>query len=200
MISFQGVHREMEQRNILRLLAEIDERPNLTQRALAAELGIALGLLNQYLKHCLSRGWIRITRISPNRLSYFLTPEGISEKGAMVSSYLTKSFHFFRDAKLECDRLLCVCRSKEWNRIALFGAGDLADIATLVMRDSGIKGKIIIDAEKCVDFDAVLLTNLSQPQKAFNALNQLIPAERILTPSILHISRRENTRIKNENL
>jgi len=64
---------------MVHLLSEIDRNPSFTQRSLASELGIALGLMNHYLKRCITKGWIRASQISPRRISYFLTSEGFAE-------------------------------------------------------------------------------------------------------------------------
>lgn len=80
MAAFQSTREHTETKVMVHLLSEIDRNPSFTQRGLAQELGIALGLMNQYLKSCTAKGWIRASQISPRRISYFLTPEGFKEK------------------------------------------------------------------------------------------------------------------------
>ena len=65
---------------MVHLLSEIERNPSFTQRGLAGELNIALGLMNQYLKRCVTKGWVKASQISPRRITYFLTPEGFIEK------------------------------------------------------------------------------------------------------------------------
>jgi DNA-binding MarR family transcriptional regulator len=80
MAAFQDTHEQTEQKVMAYLLSEIERNPSFTQRGLAGELNIALGLMNQYLKRCITKGWIRASQVSPRRITYFLTPEGFKEK------------------------------------------------------------------------------------------------------------------------
>jgi DNA-binding MarR family transcriptional regulator len=191
--TFQNTHEHTEQQHILELLAEVERNPTLTQRGLASELGVALGLMNQYLKHCISRGWIRVSRVSSKRISYFVTPEGFSEKSRMVSRYLARSFAFFRDARFECEQMLETCRRLGWTSIAVLGPGELADIFMLVAHNSGIRATVVSRLNSPHDYDAVILTSLNHPQRAYDLIKNSMPAERILVPELLHVSRTEQS-------
>jgi predicted transcriptional regulator len=116
---------------MVHLLSEVDRNPSFTQRGLAADLGIALGLMNQYLKRCVTKGWIRASQVSPRRTRYFLTPEGFKEKSHMVTDYVARSLTFFRDARCQCEAIIAQCQEQGWHKIALMGEGDLADIVSL---------------------------------------------------------------------
>src|SRR3546814_5378803 len=95
---------------MVHLLSEIERNPSFTQRGLANELGIALGLMNQYLKRCVTKGWIRASQVSPRRITYFLTSEGFKEKSSMVKDYLARSMTFFRYARTLCEDIFEVCK------------------------------------------------------------------------------------------
>ena len=139
MSAFQDTREQTEQKVMVHLLSEIDRNPSFTQRSLASELGIALGLMNHYLKRCITKGWIRASQISPRRITYFLTPEGFAEKGQMVTHYLARSLTFFRDARAQCEEVFAECKIQGFVNIALIGAGDLADIAKLVVHGTGLQ-------------------------------------------------------------
>ena len=94
------------------LLNAIEKNPSFTQRGLSSDLGVALGLMNQYLKRCVTKGWVRASQVSPRRIAYFLTPEGFKEKSQMVRDYLSSSLSFFRDARSQCDVVFRVCLEK----------------------------------------------------------------------------------------
>lgn len=64
----------------LKILTEIAERKDVTQRSLSFSLGIALGLTNLYLKRLTRKGYIKLTTIPPNRIKYLSTPKGITQK------------------------------------------------------------------------------------------------------------------------
>ena len=50
MAAFQDTREQTEQKVMVHLLSEIERNPSFTQRSLAGELGIALGLMNQVFK------------------------------------------------------------------------------------------------------------------------------------------------------
>jgi predicted transcriptional regulator len=199
MAAFQDTKEQVEQKVIMHLLSEIERNPSFTQRKLALELGIALGLINRYLKSCMNKGWIRASQVSPKRISYFLTREGFMEKGQMVASYLTRSLTFFRDARLQCEEAFAICAENNWNKVALLGEGDLADIAQLVSNGSGID-VVIIDTNLLKrenpdilktlqnDFDAVMVTSVVNPQGIYDLVKNSIDADRILKLQLLYIS------------
>lgn len=188
MAAFQETRDQAEQKVMVRLLSEIEKNSSFTQRNLASELGIALGMMNQYLKRCVTKGWVRISQVSPRRIKYFLTPEGFHEKSQMVTGYLARSLSFFREARVEAEQLLSICQERSWNKLGMVGAGDLADIFQLV----SIGTRVSVQVAHFDDihlFDVVVITDTQNPQKSFDTVRKVMPLERILTLDLLHISR-----------
>jgi len=188
MATFQTTREQTAQKVMVHMLSELERNPAITQRNLAAELGIALGLINGYLKRCITQGWIRGRQISAKRITYFLTAEGFKEKSRMVTDYLSRSLTFFRDARLQCERTFEECLLNGWTKVALIGAGDLADIATLVAQGTGLSIVLISSKENLSLYDAVLITDIIRPQQTYDFLKDKLPAERLLTLALLHIS------------
>ena len=189
MAAFQDTREQTEQRVMVHLLTEIERNPSFTQRGLASELGIALGLMNQYLRSSVTKGWIRASQLSPRRITYFLTPEGFKEKSHMVKDYLARSMTFFRDARAQCEEIFTECTARGWTKIGLVGSGDLADIATLVAQATNIETKTISPNGNFKNYDAVLVTDVINPQETYDALKKNIDSHQILTLRLLHISR-----------
>ena len=189
----------------LGVLNAVDENSAVTQRSLARELGIALGLANAYLKRCAKKGLIKIAQAPANRYAYYLTPQGFAEKSQLTARYLSQSFNLFRFARAQYDELLATCGARGWRRIALAGAGDLAEIAHLCAGRHDLKVIGLLDATVADDarlglpvvnrlkdlgpVDAVVVTDMTDPQAVFAALVQVLPRERILAPDFLKISR-----------
>ena len=119
----------------LGLLRAIDEDASLTQRGAARELGIALGLANTYFKRCIKKGLIKAQQIPANRYAYYLTPQGFMEKSRLTAEFLSQSLSLFRQAQTGYGELLETCSSKQYNRIALIGASDLAQIFPNIVED-----------------------------------------------------------------
>ena len=85
------------------LLERIDDSAEINQRALAKELGIALGMTNAYLKRCVKKGWVKINQVPARRYRYYLTPKGFAEKTRLTAEYFTDSLTFFsRDVRSQC--------------------------------------------------------------------------------------------------
>ena len=186
---FEETKKHAEQEKLLQLMSKIESNPTISQRALASELGIALGLLNAYLKKCIIKGWIKAGNVSAKRLVYLLTPEGFVEKSRIVGDYLSKSFTLFRDAKRQCEAIFELCQEMGWSKIAIVGEGDLADIATLVARGIGISVEKIGADRDLAPYDAVLITDMDNPQSVYDNLKTKVKIDRLLFLSMLHISR-----------
>lgn len=189
MAAFQDTREQTEQKVMVHLLSEIERNPSFTQRGLAGELNIALGLMNQYLKRCITKGWVRASQLSPRRITYFLTPEGFKEKSHMVKDYLARSMTFFRDARAQCEEVLEHCKMQGWTKIALVGDGDLADIAKLVVSDSNFTIDVVSVKVDLKQYDAVIVTDVMNPQGTYDAIEDKVDHHRLLVLKLLHISK-----------
>ena len=188
----------------LGVLSAVEENSTLTQRSVAQELGIALGLANAYLKRCVKKGLIKVKQVPPNRYAYYLTPQGFAEKSRLTAEYLSSSFTFFRRARAQCEEILERCETSGWRRIALAGTGDLAEIAILFAREFDVEIVGLIDpdyrdrhfhslpvaaeAPGLGAFDAVIVTDLRAPQQAADRLTEVVSPDRLLAPAMLRLS------------
>lgn len=187
----------------LGILNAVHQNERITQRSVAQELGIALGLANAYLKRCAKKGLIKVSQAPANRYAYYLTPQGFAEKGRLTAEYLSDSFRFFRSARSQCTEALHVAGQRGWTRIALYGTSELAEVASLC-EASNVEIVAIVDPhyghasfaqfpvvptiKGAGNIDALLLTTLTDPQAAYDLLVESFPAQRILVPSLLRIS------------
>jgi DNA-binding MarR family transcriptional regulator len=88
---------------MLGLLSAVERDSAVTQRHLARELGIALGLANAYLRRCANKGLIKMRQAPLNRYAYYLTPRVFAEKSRLTAEYLALSLDFFCRARRESD-------------------------------------------------------------------------------------------------
>ena len=196
--------RSAEAQITLGMLNAVEENAVLTQRSLARGLGIALGLANAYLKRCVTKGYIKVTQAPANRYAYYLTPKGFAEKSRLTTQYLTNSFDFFRLARNQCDALFAECEAQGWTRIALCGAGELAEIAILCADSHAVQligliamdggpgvGKLPLvgDLAALAEIHAVVITDQRTPQRSYDRMVTRLPRERVLAPRLLNISR-----------
>ncbi len=119
------------ERIVLGLLNSVETDGERSQRHIAAELGIALGLVNAYLKRCVKKGWVKVNQAPARRYAYYLTPQGFTEKSRLTVDYLSSSFSFFRRAKADCADVFAAAKERGFKRAVLAGKSDLAEIAVL---------------------------------------------------------------------
>src|SRR5499433_928908 len=103
-------------RIVLDLLESVERDGAQSQRKLASELGIALGLVNTYLKRCVKKGLVKVSTAPPHRFAYYLTPQGFAEKSRLTVEYISYSFSFFRQAKSDCATLFDAARERGHTR------------------------------------------------------------------------------------
>src|SRR6185295_5948775 len=92
------------------------------------------------------KGLVKMSQVPLNRYAYYLTPQGFAEKGRLTAEYLSVSFNFFRRARADCVALLQQCAERGWRRVALYGVGELAEIAVLSASEAGIEVVCVIDS------------------------------------------------------
>ena len=110
----------------LGVLSAVEADSSITQRSLARELGVALGLTNSYFKKCIEKGLVKIKQVPANRYAYYLTPKGFSEKSRLTAEYLKSSFSFYRRAKYYLTRIMEFCSKKKLFNIVLSDKSELA--------------------------------------------------------------------------
>jgi len=130
---------EKERQLTLGLLQAIEEREDISQRHLAQEMGVALGLANSYLKRCVKKGWIKMSTAPANRYLYYLTPIGFAEKARLTADFFTTSLAMFRQAGAQYSDVYTKCLDQTWPRVVLIGLSDLTEIAIMRAMQSEVK-------------------------------------------------------------
>src|SRR6478752_10419034 len=128
-----------DDRILLGLLESVERDGGQSQRRIASDLGIALGLVNAYLKRCVKKGLVKVSEAPARRYAYYLTPQGFAEKSRLTVDYLSYSFGFFRQAKRDCSELFGVANGQGVRKILFVGESDLAEIAALCTMEHGIE-------------------------------------------------------------
>jgi DNA-binding MarR family transcriptional regulator len=189
----------------LQLLSDIDGGGPVSQRSMAMNLGVAVGLANTLLKRCVRKGWVKMHQVPARRYAYYLTPQGFAEKSRLTASYLAASFSFFRRARSQCGALLDAAAERGWRRIVLVGDGDLAEIVVLSAHEATVELVAVLvpgaNKERVVGlpvvarfadlppYDALLLTDIRAPQERYDELRARVDPARILVPPLLRVTR-----------
>jgi DNA-binding MarR family transcriptional regulator len=132
----------------LQLLSEISGDEPLSQRELSRRLGIAVGLVNSYLKNLVSKGFVRVKNFPSNRYAYLLTPQGIAEKGRLAYqhlSYFTSLYTLARQDYLDLFRRL---EQSGVHEVVFCGVDEVAEVAYLSLQETGLKIVSVLDDER----------------------------------------------------
>jgi len=202
-------HSKLVDRATLSLLSVLENDEQLNQRGLASRIGVALGLTNSLLKRAVKKGLIKIAQAPAKRFVYYITPKGFSEKSRLIGDYLSSSLGFFRQVREEYTVIFEDVKQQGHTQVALFGIGEIAEIAAISAQDVGVELSIIIQpssnqerfsglpvvsnlkALQDLNISAVIITSPAVPQAAYELLCEHFRDEQIFTAPLLHISRRK---------
>lgn len=193
-----------EERVVADLLRSLERDAHVSQRQLATELGVALGLINAYLKRCVKKGLIKVRRAPRRRYAYYLTPRGFAEKTRLTAEFLSWSLSFFRQARAQCGALMEEASTRGWRTLALLGASELAEIAILCAAEHGLAVAAVVDsgvlkpriggvpvypeiASGLTDADGWIITGIHDAQALYDELALLVGPSRILFPNLVPI-------------
>jgi DNA-binding MarR family transcriptional regulator len=188
---------DVEARRELTVLEAVSRDQHITQRNLAAKLGIALGLTNIYLKRLIRKGYIKCINVQSNRLLYLITPQGITEKTRLTYEFMDYSLHLYREVRHHLSEVLRPCRDNGAERIAVYGTGEAAELAYLSLKEQGLEPVAIFAAEgggtflgipirgldECalVPFDRLIVATLDKPDALVKELARAgVPREKLL--------------------
>lgn len=128
------------------LLSEIAGEEPLSQREISRRLGIAVGLVNSYLKNLVSKGYVRVKDFPRNRYAYLLTPQGFAEKSRLAYQHLTYFTGLYTVARHDYLELFRRLEADGVREVIFCGVDEVAEIAYLSLRETGIELAGVADA------------------------------------------------------
>ncbi len=137
-----------DQYRSLQILDELSGNDSLTQRDLSSRLGIALGLVNSYIKNLVAKGYITIKTIPSKRYAYYLTPKGFTEKTHLTYHLLQDYTRIYREARVNFKLLFRDLEIKGAQKIVFAGADEVAEIAYITSQETGLRLVGVLDDEK----------------------------------------------------
>lgn len=190
----------MDHRDIhaLRILEEIEKNAGFTQRQLAGQLNISLGLVNSFIKRLARKGYVKITTVPKNRLKYMLTPKGLAEKTRLTYEFIQYSFDFYKTARKRIKTILHAAEKDGVRRVVFYGGGDLAEIAHISLQETGLSMVAIVDDHQSgqkllghtirsssvlnsLDYDRVIITSVNSRDAIYKTLRKHgVPASKVL--------------------
>jgi EPS-associated MarR family transcriptional regulator len=93
----------------LKVLRHLEDNPSVSQRELAAALGISLGKTNYCLKALISKGMVKAKNFknSANKRAYLyiLTPKGMETKARISVKFLQRKVEEYEALRIEIEQL-----------------------------------------------------------------------------------------------
>jgi EPS-associated MarR family transcriptional regulator len=93
----------------LQALKLLQANPTLSQRQLAAEMGVSLGKANYCLRALVEKGLVKLGNFSKNpnkgKYAYILTPTGLEEKTRIALAFLKSKEAEFENIRSEIEAL-----------------------------------------------------------------------------------------------
>ena len=132
----------------LRLLTEVEDAPDITQRELSLKLGIALGLTNTLVRNLTQKGYLRIAQASWKRRLYTLTPEGFSHKVRLIRGYITRFVDDYQNVRQTLRDQLHPFELHAESRLAIYGTGEFAELVYIGLREIGIEEIDVFDSSE----------------------------------------------------
>ncbi len=131
----------------LRLLEEIEATPDSSQRRLASQIGVALGVANLLVRSLAKKGYVRATKVGWRRWVYILTPAGFARKVHLTLDYVDRFMtHYQRVRQLLHEEIGGLALNAE-SRIAIYGTKELTELIYLALRDIGITEIDVFDGK-----------------------------------------------------
>ncbi len=129
----------------LLLLDEISKNNELTQRDLSKKLGVALGLINSYIKNLASRGYITVSSIPKKRYTYYLTPSGFAEKTRLTYQHLQNFTSLYRVARRDFHALFHNIKKSDIKRVVFCGVDEVTEIAYLSLKEADLDLAAVVE-------------------------------------------------------
>jgi DNA-binding MarR family transcriptional regulator len=127
------------------LMSELEKGEPISQREIAGRLGIALGLVNAYLKNLAAKGFVTVKAMPRNRFAYLLTPKGFAEKSRLAFQHLSNFNKLYRITRQDSLALFSRLREEGVKRVSFCGLDDLTEIAYLSLQEAGLELEQVMD-------------------------------------------------------
>jgi DNA-binding MarR family transcriptional regulator len=171
----------------LQILDELAKNDTVTQRDLSNRLGIALGLVNSYVRNLIAKGYITVKAIPPKRYGYYLTPKGFMEKTRLACDLLQDYTRIYREAKSNYRTIFHALENAGNTRIIFAGVDEVAEFAFITMQETRLHLVGMVDTErvgeklfefviqplpaiKTQSYDSILVTSYVRRKQLLNLL------------------------------
>jgi EPS-associated MarR family transcriptional regulator len=94
----------------LQVLRALQDKPDMTQRELAQQLGVSLGRVNYCIKALVDKGYVKVGNFAASnnklRYAYILTPSGVAEKASLTTAFIARKLSEYHALRAEIGALV----------------------------------------------------------------------------------------------
>jgi DNA-binding MarR family transcriptional regulator len=137
--------RQVAELTRLFLLDELGRGGNVSQRVLAARLGIALGAVNRHVRSLIREGYVEITDPAVRPFAYRLTPAGSAYRQRLRQAQYERVAGSFREMEERIGARLRELKAKGVSRLVFYGAGVVMEVARPLAEALGLEVAGVID-------------------------------------------------------
>ena len=130
-------------RQTLAVLETMEQSSKATQREIASQTGMSLGLVNATVKDLIRRGMIKVSQIPRRRLLYYLTPQGFAEKSALLLRVLRTVQDDYQQIRSQLRVQAVELKERKIKEVVLKGDPFLLEIGCICCLELGLSMKAL---------------------------------------------------------
>ncbi len=124
----------------LEILTNINNNSSsLSQRELARNSGMSLGMTNAVLKRLVQKGWLTIRKVNNRNIRYAVTPAGMEEITRRSYRYFKRTLKNVAEYKDKIEQLILQIQTSGYNGLVLIGSSDVDFIVEYLCMQHNLK-------------------------------------------------------------
>lgn len=136
-----------------------------TQRSLASELGVAVGLTNLRIRRLVGKGYVKMAGMGTRHVRYLMTPEGWEALARATRVSLENTVQLYTQTREQIRVTLtavsdsCHADAEGQKSVVFYGAGDVAEIAYISLQRTELTLVGIVDDRRRGRFFDLTISN-----------------------------------------
>ena len=123
----------------LQVIADtLENDPQASQRVLAENAGMSIGLMNAVIKRFVERGWIMLTNVNLRKLSYAITPKGIAELTTRSQSFARRTFALANKYNENICQIVAAAKNQGKKAVCLYGSSYIKFLLIYASQNFGV--------------------------------------------------------------
>lgn len=111
---------------ILQSISEtLKAEPEASQRQLAKNASVSIGLMNAVLRRFVERGWVMLNHVNGRKLAYAITPQGINELYNRGKAFTVRTFSLANEYNQVIFNLVKTAKAEGKHTVNLYGNSSL---------------------------------------------------------------------------